>query len=379
MKHFLLALATASGITYAGCSKSTSPTPQPTTTTTSTTTTTPKVDTPNFTTADANTAYAAFNQFFYNSSAHLYYSTTEQSGLGAIWTQAIYWDLAMDVYDRTQAQSQMTMITDMHAGAVAQYDNFNWSNTTTWFIYDDMMWWITALARANQLTGNAQYLQESEAGFAHVWAGSYDPVNGGMWWDFQHSGKNACINYPTVIAAVRLYQITKDTSYLNKAKSIYSWAKANLVNATNGEIADHKIGNDVGYQDYTYNQGTAIGAAVMLYKITNDASYLTDAKQYADYTKNNMCANGILPAEGDFNEQGVMKAIFAQYIMMLIKDGGQTQYLSWIQKNINTGWFNRDKNRNLTWRNYALPAATGVEQSYEASSIPTFMQVCPAP
>jgi len=192
------------------------------------------------------------------------------------------------------------------------------------------------------------------------------------------TGKNACINYPTVIAAVRLYQITKDTTYLSKAKSIYAWSKANLFNAASGQVADHKIGNNPpGYQDYTYNQGTAIGAGVMLYDVTKDSSYLADAKLAADYTQNNMCVDGILPAEGDFNEQGVLKAIFGQYIMMLIKDGGQNQYLSWIQKNVNTAWTNRDKARNLTYRNYAVPCPTGIIQSYEASSGVTLMQICP--
>jgi len=339
---------------------------------------TPTTQIVNFTSADATTAYAAFNKYFYNSSAKLYYSTTDKSALGAIWTQAIYWDLAMDVYQRTNDTAQLRMVNDIYVGGANQYDNYNWNNTTTWFIYDDMMWWVTALARANQLTGNAAYLQNSIAGFNRVWAGSYDPVNGGMFWDFQHSGKNACINYPTVIAAVRLYQITKDTTYLVKAKSVYAWAKANLVNKSNGEIADHKIGDGApGYQDYTYNQGTAIGAGVMLYKVTGDTTYLADAKQAADYTKNNMCTNGILPAEGDFNEQGVLKAIFGQYIMMLINDGGQKQYLSWVQQNINTGWANRDPARNLTYRSYAVPCPTGEIQSYEGSSVVTLMQICP--
>jgi len=371
MKPMLNILLVTLGLTAASCSKSYHlPPPQQTTPV--------KTDTAKFTLADANTAYSAFNKYFYNPSAKLYYSSTDKSGLGAIWTQAIYWDLAMDVYQRTNDTAQMRMITDIYAGAVNQYDNYNWSNATDWFIYDDMMWWITALARANQLTGNATYLQHAIAGFDHVWAGSYDPVKGGMFWDFQHSGKNACINYPTVIAAARLYQITKDTSYLSKAKSVYAWAKANLVNPANGEVADHKIGDGApGYQDYTYNQGTAIGAGVMLYKVTNDASYLTDAKSYADYTENSMCHNGILPEEGDFNEQGVMKSIFAQYIMMLINDGGQKQYLPWVQQNVNTGWDNRDPARNLTYRAYNVPCPTGEIQSYEGSSVVTFMQICP--
>ncbi|WP_184550857.1 glycoside hydrolase family 76 protein [Mucilaginibacter sp. FT3.2] len=330
-----------------------------------------------FTTGDADLAYTAFNSYFYNPTAKLYYSTTKKDGVAAIWTQAIYLDMAINVYQRTKAPTQLNMINNLYQGNYNQYDGYNWNNTSVWFIYDDMMWWVMALARANQITGNATYLDKAKAGFDHVWAGSYDAANGGMYWDFQHSGKNSCINYPTVIAAMRLYTITGDTSYCNKAKAIYAWSKANLADAS-GKINDNKIGNNpAGGQDYTYNSGTAIGAALALYKVTNDATYLNDAKLYTDYVKNNLCTSGILPAEGDFNEQGVLKAIFAQYVMQLITEEGQTQYLSWIQTNVNTGWINRDATRNLTYRNYAVACPTGDIQSYEASSIVTFMQLCP--
>ena len=143
-------------------------------------------ETINFTAADADEAYKAFNTYFYDPTAKLYYSTTKQDGPGAIWTQAIYWDMAMDVYEGTKNASQLTMINDIYTGGFNQYDGYNWDNSTKWFIYDDMMWWVAALARANQLTGNAIYLQKSIEGFNHVWAGSYDPDKGGMFWDFSH-------------------------------------------------------------------------------------------------------------------------------------------------------------------------------------------------
>jgi predicted alpha-1,6-mannanase (GH76 family) len=326
--------------------------------------------------ADATTAYNAFNTACYNPTAKLYYSTTQKTGLAAIWTQAIFWDMAMDVYTRTKATADMTRITDMYTGGSNQYNAYNWNNTTVWFIYDDMMWWINALARANKITGNAAYLTNATTGFDHVWAGSYDTVNGGMFWDFNHTGKNSCINFPTVIAAMRLYNITGNSAYLTKAQSIYTWAKANLTNTTTGQVYDNKIGsNPPGGTDYTYNSGTAIGAAYALYKQSGNSAYLSDATRYADYVKNNMCnAQGILPAEGDFNEQGTMKAIFADYIMQLINDGKQTQYLSWILTNVDTGWANRDPARNLTYRNYAVACPTGYIQTYEACSLVSFMQ-----
>lgn len=330
-----------------------------------------------FTLSDAERAYTQLNTYFYDTTRQLYYSNTLRDNVAAIWTQAIYWDLAMHVYERTDNAANKKRIEDIYQGNYRQYDGYNWNNHEVWFIWDDMMWWIAALARAHELTGNQTYLQKSKEGFAHVWEGSYDPAGGGMYWDFKKSGKNACINYPTVIAAMRLYKITGDTAYFKKAKSVYQWAKNNLFRATDGRVADHKIGNNPpGYEDYTYNQGTCIGAAVALYKETNDETYLNDAKLAANYTMNSMSTDGILPAEGDFNEQGILKSIFAHYIMQLVNDGRQEQYLPWIRQNINTGWQNRDRNRDLTHRDYANPCPTGVIQSYESSSIPTFMQVC---
>lgn len=328
------------------------------------------------TSADAVKAYDAFNEYFYDPEAKLYHSTTKRDHVAAIWTQAIYWDLAMHVYERTKNPAQRQLIADIYAGNAKQYAGYDWTNHTVWFIYDDMMWWVMALARAYELTGNRTYLQQSIDGFKHVWDGSYDPVDGGMYWDFKHSGKNACINYPTVIAAVRLYKITGDKAYLTKAENVYGWSRANLFNESTGRVADHKAGNKPpGYEDYTYNQGTCIGAAAALYKVTKKADYLADARLAADYTKDKMSKNGVLPTEGDYNEQGVLKAIFAQYIMQLIGEMGQKQYLPWIESNIKLGWQNRDPQRNLTYRNYDVPCPIGDIQSYEASSIVTFMQL----
>lgn len=58
------------------------------------------------------------------------------------------------------------------------------------------------------------YLDLSISGFKRVWDGSYDPEKGGMFLDSNRSGKNACINFPTVIAAMTLYKITGEAAYV---------------------------------------------------------------------------------------------------------------------------------------------------------------------
>ncbi|MBI9071117.1 MAG: glycoside hydrolase family 76 protein [Melioribacteraceae bacterium] len=332
-----------------------------------------------FTSDDATIAFEAFNKVFYNQTANLYYHSSDQDKIGAIWTQAIFWDIVMDAYERTEETKYRTMIDDMYLGGFNEYDGYNWENHVEWFIYDDMMWWIISLARAHEITGNRKYLDASVSGFYHVWSEGRDADNGGMFWAFDHGSKNSCINFPTVIAALRLYKITGDNSYLEKAKSIYEWSRNNIIDLSTGRVADHKnMNGHIGWDDYTYNQGTCIGSAVMLYKATNENKYLEDAVLVADYTKNIMCdSNQILPKEGDWNEQGVLKAIFSRYIMMLINDCGQAQYLPWIQKNADTAWKNRDKSRNITYRDYSVKCPSGTVQSYEASSAVGLMQICP--
>ncbi|TKC07979.1 alpha-1,6-mannanase [Pedobacter polaris] len=326
---------------------------------------------------DATIAFNSFNTAYYSPTDKLYYSTTEKKGLGSIWTQAIYWDIVMNVYERTKDQNHYKLITDMYEGGAKRYDNYNWDNSVEWFIYDDMMWWVMSLTRAYEITKNQVYLDKAKSGFTKVWNGSYDPVKGGMFWDFKHSGKNACINFPTVIAAMRLYNITKDEAYLTKAKEIYTWSRENLFDISKGRVADHKVGNNnPGFEDYTYNQGSLIGAAVLLYKNTNNQSYLDDAKIAANYTKNTMSdATGILPAEGDWNEQGVLKAIFAQYLADLAKAYPAGDYAKWAIYNANTAWGNRDFGRGIMHRNYKIACPTGVVQSYESSSAVALMQL----
>ena len=330
-----------------------------------------------FSASDASIAFNSFNTAYYSANDKLYYSTTEKKSLAAIWTQAIYWDIVMDTYERTKDPNHLKMIADLYEGGAKRYDNYNWDNSVEWFIYDDMMWWVMSLTRAYEITKNQIYLDKAKSGFAKVWSGSYDPIKGGMFWDFKHSGKNACINFPTVIAAMRLYNITKDESFLTKAKEIYSWSRENLFDITKGRVADHKVGNNnPGFEDYTYNQGTLIGAAVLLFQNTNNQSYLSDAKLAASYTKNTMSdASGILPAEGDWNEQGVLKAIFAKYLSDLDKVYPAGEYAKWATYNANTAWANRDFGRGIMHRNYKVPCPTGIVQSYESSSAVAFMQL----
>lgn len=343
-----------------------------------------------FTSEDADTAFDSYNKYFYGQRTGVYKTSIKNGKRAAIWVQAIYWDMAMNAYKRTGNDGYRKLIDDIFDGAAREYDNYNWDNDKEWFIYDDIMWWVISLARAYELTEDKKYLELSESGFDRVWNGSeavgddgsYDRENGGMRWGWerhQRNGKMACINFPTVIGAMTLYNTTGKKSYFDKAVEIYAWGRDKLFDSDLGRVADqnNSRSNRPDWTVWLYNQATFIGAGVMLYNETGEKRYLEDAILATEYVKNIMCdENGMLPYANGI-EQGIYCAIFAQYIIRLIEDGGQKQYLGWMYDNINTAWQNRDQSRALTFKNFSIPCPAGDIESYDASGCVALMQVIP--
>ena len=374
-------------------------------------------------------AYEGFNNTLLDSDKYIYKTnssfpaaTDRFHGAAAIWCQPIYLDMAMNAYKLAKAQKDKQKIKytkdlceKIYQGNKAQYCRFDFDDNnenTGWFIYDDIMWWTITLARAYELFGDKEYLDFSEASFKRVWygsekvgdTGSYDPEHGGMYWQWQPirnpkpnkfgDGKMACINFPTVVAALTLYNnVPKKRKpstdacpdyqtreqYLAKGKEIYEWGVENLFDKATGRIADSRHGNHTpAWKTHVYNQATFIGASVLLYKATREKRYLDNAILATDYTFGEMSArHSVLPFERGI-EQGIYTAIFAQYLAMLVYDCGQTQYLPFVKQNIESGWTNRDKTRNVCGGEYHKPLPAGAEiDSYSASGIPALMLLFP--
>lgn len=400
-----------------------------------------------YTNDDQWQAYDDFNTAFLDVSRNIYKADTKQpnadhrgngyrdndvSGCAAaIWCQAIMYDMAINAYNRAKNEGdemRMNKYKQLHnklyAGEKSHYVNFDFDNCNTnngWFVYDDIMWWTCALARAYETFGTATFLNNSEKSFCRVWYGSArvgddgsyaDPsrfsgtAGGGMFWEWQPISKpnphkagdfrSACINFPTVIAACLLHRLvpegrtpptvphpTKQTKewYLEKAKEIYAWADGTLVNSS-GRVADGIHGGGPEYSDHLYNQATYIGASCMLYLLTNEISYLTKAQRAANYVIGSMCSSGILKYENGY-EQGIYAAIYAQYIKMLVYDCGLSEaltkkYMTHIQRNIQKAYTNRDQTRGIQIGNFSKKTAeTDVVESYGASGMPALMLMFP--
>ena len=394
-------------------------------------------------------AYDDFNTAFLDKTRNIYKADTKQpsadhrgngyrdnnddSGCAAaIWCQAIMYDMVINAYNRAKMEGDdarmrkyRTLHNSIFNGEKSHYTGFDFDNCNTnngWFVYDDIMWWTCALARAYEAFGSSTYLNYSEKSFCRVWYGSTkvgddgsyaDPARfegtagGGMFWEWQpidnpkpHQPgdfRSACINFPTVIACCLLHRLvpegrtppttshpTRQTKewYLEKAKEVYAWADKTLVNSS-GRVADGIHGGGPEYSDHLYNQATYIGASCMLYLLTHEISYLTKAQRAANYVISNMCTSSILKYENGY-EQGIYAAIYAQYIKMLIYDCDLSEalmkkYMTHIQRNLQKAYTNMDQSRGIQIGNFSkATGADDVVESYGASGMPALMLMFPA-
>ena len=101
---------------------------------------------------------------------------------------------------------------------------------------------------------------------------------------------------------------------------IYQWEREHLWNSETGAVFDNMNRRGrIGRFSLSYNQGTFIGAAVELFRLTGDHSLLDDAVLTARYTTGTMSRrnDGVLPdaPEGD---GALFHGIFFRYLANLI-------------------------------------------------------------
>jgi len=153
--------------------------------------------------------------------------------------------------------------------------------------YDDNAWVSLDLLYQYRLTHNQTDLTLAEQTFRYVVTGwstnPLSPCPGGVFWvDASWSGdRNTVSNAPNAEVGAQLYKLTGDPFYLSWAKRMYEWVDQCLA-APSGLYYDHISSNGtVNTTEWSYNQGTMIGAGVLLYKATGNAKYINAAVKTA--------------------------------------------------------------------------------------------------
>ena len=273
-----------------------------------------------------------------------WYSQYHIQSRKGFWDKAEMMEVVLDAFEVTRNKKYMhlfdTMYTDFmgHNKSDWMYNNYN----------DDITWAVLFCVRGYLLSGNKAYLEQGKRQFDKMYARAFtNSYGGGLIWYETKTSKNACINGPAIVACCYLAKATGDNAYYDKAIALYSWSKLYLLNAKTGKVNDaidfDKQGNiKTSFWSSTYNQGTFLGAAAMLYQHTKEKSYLQEAERIARYTRDSMFNGQVMNTEDNGNDLPGFKGIFARYARMYTFELKRDDLKDWMLLNAKVAYNNRN-------------------------------------
>lgn len=162
--------------------------------------------------------------------------------------------------------------------------------------YDDNAITGIDMLEAFHVTGDAQLLQKAKLCYTFCASGESTEAGGGLYWNEgvrnnpDHPDYIKATNATALSAtlALQLYQQEKTEVYLTSAKRWYNWVKQNMLDPVDKGFWNSVWIKDgsINYAKWTYNSGAMIQNAALLYKITGEEAYLTDAKAWAQAAYN---------------------------------------------------------------------------------------------
>ena len=204
--------------------------------------------------------------------------------------------------------------------------------------YDDNAWAGVMLVQHARLTGDPTSLSRAQQVFDLLVSGwDTDPTHaapGGIPWvraDWsQH--RNTVSTAPAAILGLELYELTGDAYYRDWAIRMYGWVEQHL-RAPSGLYWDHlQPDGTVEMVHWSYNQGSMIGASLLLYQLSGDAAYLQSAVRTADAAVREWAGGGLRAQPPAFN------TLLARYLLQLWGETGTPAYRRLIEAYADAMW-----------------------------------------
>ena len=104
------------------------------------------------------------------------------------------------------------------------YQSYPMFNGESDRFYDDNDWLAIDFCDLYALTKNKKYLEKAQTLYNYIYSGWDDVLGGGIYWcEQKKTSKNTCSNAPAAVLCMKLYNLTKDNTYLEQAKKTYDW------------------------------------------------------------------------------------------------------------------------------------------------------------
>jgi len=188
-------------------------------------------------------------------------------------------------------------------------------------------------------TKNPVYLRRAEGVFAFILSGWNNDLGGGVTWLEGHNDqKPACTNGMATLVALKIYQGNKNKYYLDWGKKFYAWMHQNLRDSTGVYGNDKKLDGRLNRTFWTYNSGSVLEAAVLLYQFTGEKHYLVEAQQLAQASYRHFSQvphDKALTLKIDL--PWFVTVLFRGYEALYHQDKNY-QYLAAIEKDLNYAW-----------------------------------------
>ena len=240
---------------------------------------------------------------------------TMSFGDGGWWGDAEMLETMLDAYETTGNKEYLDVFTKVfnyfyeNVGddwlKLVYTDRYKWVGHD---FNDDVMWMVIASARAYHLTGLDKYRRLAKKNFDAVYKRAYNRW-GMLRWAMKSghpNGTNSCIHGPAEVAACYIARSLDSgeerEKYFGIARDLYEKQRTYLFVESTGQVLDCFTWNDSTdkpekYNRWvsTYNQGTMLGAAIMLYNRYGDEKYKRDAEKIVACTRRELCdENGIV-------------------------------------------------------------------------------------
>jgi len=258
--------------------------------------------------------YSNINKYYYEPSTSLYLETNDPKHNEN--KHSWLWPLCATIQAANELEAlepgkeylpQVMKAIDQYyseAAPAPAYQDYVLAERKSSKFFDDNQWIAIASLDAYQRNKDPKYLETAKMIYVHMIKSGLDSAAGGglYWKEGQMDTKNTCSNGPGILVALELYKATKEKHYLDMALKLYAWTNEHL-QAPEGIFYDAiKIPSlKIDKAFYTYNTGTMLQSNVILYQVTKNKKYLTEAKRIAAAGKKHFYVNNKLPGNYWFN------------------------------------------------------------------------------
>jgi uncharacterized protein YyaL (SSP411 family) len=197
--------------------------------------------------------------------------------------------------------------------------------------FDDNAWIALDFLQLASVTNDQSFVEAAAELFQFLAAG--EGQDGGVYWVEGELSRNTCATAPTAQVALRLFDATGDAAYLDFAQRQMAFLDRELRDER-GLYLDHlRADGSVEPTVWSYNQGTPIGAAVLLAKLTEDRSWLGQAIETA------LAADAFFqPDDGWWRQPPVFNAIFFRNLLALLAVAPDAQLLGVLDGYMDRVW-----------------------------------------